>query len=100
MGYGATEEIKSAYMGDLSDRWAVPISELFNKPLDYNADDGAPIWIKSTAGTVTPMTKHFIMHMIFAMIGSIIVIIMIAILLLLSILLMVKQQIQDLGIES
>lgn len=59
MGYGATEEIKSAYMGDLTDRWAVPISELFNKPLDYNADDGAPIWIKSIAGTVTPMTEAF-----------------------------------------
>ena len=59
MGYGASNHIDSAYMGDLSDRWVVSISELFNKPLDYNADDGAPIWIKSIAGTVTPMTEAF-----------------------------------------
>jgi hypothetical protein len=59
MGYGASNHIDSAYMGDLSDRWVVSISELFNKPLDYNEEDGAPIWINAVAGSATPMTEAF-----------------------------------------
>lgn len=59
IGYGAPGGVQSAYEGNLSGRWAVPISDLFNNPLEYHEDDGAPLWIKPISGYATPMKEAF-----------------------------------------
>lgn len=60
MGYGREGKVESAYKGNLTGKWVVKISDIFNNPIEYDDNsDGAPIWVTPVASAHTPMTEAF-----------------------------------------
>ena len=58
IGYGKTSNsANSAWEGQLSGKWVVPIKNIFDYPLGQENDK--PIWITPNAGSDTPMKKAF-----------------------------------------
>ena len=57
IGYGKGGEVRSAWEGQLANKWVVSIKNVFDYPSGYAAD--RPTWIKPCAEGATPMTKAF-----------------------------------------
>lgn len=58
LGYGKEKNtVQSGWEGQLSNKWVVPIKNIFDHPLSLNNDK--PIWIKPYSEENTPMTKAF-----------------------------------------
>ena len=57
IGYGDSDSVKSAWEGQLTNKWVVSIKNIFDYPLGQEQD--RPIWIRPKDNGSTPMKKAF-----------------------------------------